>query len=84
VTVPGHSTGHKARVGGTREGPAGAVVYRRGGRLLKTVNDECVHAIDPEIDAAWREEARRRCAQLRSGEVKGIPWEEARSQIFGK
>jgi putative addiction module component (TIGR02574 family) len=53
-------------------------------RLLETVSEEDVHAIDPEIDAAWREEARRRSAQLRSGEVKGIPWEEARRQIFGK
>jgi putative addiction module component (TIGR02574 family) len=53
-------------------------------RLLETVSDEDVHAIEPEIDAAWREEARRRSAQLRSGEVTGIPWEEVRRQILGK
>jgi putative addiction module component (TIGR02574 family) len=53
-------------------------------RLLETVTEADVHAIDPEIDAAWREEARRRSAQIRSGEAKTIPWEVVRREIFGR
>jgi len=53
-------------------------------RLLETVNDEDVHAIDPELDAAWREEARRRSARIRSGEAKTIPWEETERKLFSK
>jgi putative addiction module component (TIGR02574 family) len=53
-------------------------------RLLETVSEEDVHAIDPEIDAAWREEVRRRSARLRSGEAKTIPWEETRQRLLSK
>jgi hypothetical protein len=48
------------------------------------VNDGDVHDIDPEIDAAWCEEARRRSAHLRSGEVKPIPWEQVERRLFSK
>jgi putative addiction module component (TIGR02574 family) len=53
-------------------------------RLLETVTEADVHAIDPEIDAAWREEVKRRSARLRSGEAKTTPWEVARREIFGR
>lgn len=53
-------------------------------RLLETVTEADVHAIDPEIDAAWREEVRRRSERLRSGEAKTTPWEVARREIFGR
>jgi hypothetical protein len=32
--------------------------------------------IDPEIDDAWRAEARRRSGEMRSGSVAAVPWEE--------
>jgi hypothetical protein len=32
--------------------------------------------IAPDIEAAWLEEARHRSADLRSGAVSPIPWEE--------
>lgn len=38
--------------------------------------------VDRNVDAAWREEARRRSARLRSGEASATPWEEARTEIF--
>ena len=38
--------------------------------------DASAAVIDPEIDAAWRAEARRRSEELRSGAVAPIPWEE--------
>lgn len=36
---------------------------------------------DPEIERLWREEAQRRLAAHRSGEVQGIPIEDV---LFGK
>ena len=37
---------------------------------------------DPDDDAAWEAEIRSRVDDAVSGRVKGIPWEEARKQIF--
>lgn len=34
----------------------------------------------PPFDESWREEIRRRAAELRSGEVTGIPWSEVKAQ----
>jgi putative addiction module component (TIGR02574 family) len=48
-------------------------------RLLETVTRE--EAIDPTIDAAWIAEAHRRSAELRSGAVAGVPWEEVERQL---
>jgi putative addiction module component (TIGR02574 family) len=39
------------------------------------------HAIEPEIEIAWKEEARRRVAELESGEMKAIPGEEVSERI---
>lgn len=36
---------------------------------------------DPEIDAAWRLEARRRVAEIQSGQVKGIPGEQVMAEL---
>ena len=41
--------------------------------------DEILHSLDrpdPEIDRLWIEEAQRRLAAYRRGEMKGIPAEE--------
>jgi putative addiction module component (TIGR02574 family) len=37
-----------------------------------------------EVDAAWRAEVRRRIAQIKSGGVTCIPWEEAREQLWAR
>ena len=39
------------------------------------------HAIEPEIENAWKQEVRRRVAELESGEVKAIPGEEVSERI---
>jgi putative addiction module component (TIGR02574 family) len=36
---------------------------------------------DPEVQAAWQAEIERRMAQLDSGEVQGVPIEEAKRQV---
>lgn len=37
---------------------------------------------DPDAEAAWATEIERRLAELDSGQVKPIPWSEARRMIF--
>ena len=37
-----------------------------------------------EIDEAWKVEVRRRIAEIRSGEVKTFPWEEARAKLWAR
>jgi hypothetical protein len=39
--------------------------------------------VDPEIDAAWRAEARHRSAELASGAVTPVPWEEV-DELLGR
>lgn len=53
-------------------------------RLLQTVTTEEVHAVDPDVDRAWREEARQRSARLHAGEVTTTPWDLARREVFGR
>jgi putative addiction module component (TIGR02574 family) len=38
----------------------------------------------PPLDESWREVVRRRSAELRSGQVHGIPWEEVKRQAREK
>lgn len=37
--------------------------------------------VDPEIEAAWDEEIKRRLEDWEAGLVKGVPWEEVRETI---
>ena len=36
---------------------------------------------DPEIDAAWRVETRRRIEEIQSGKVQGIPGEQVMGEL---
>ena len=36
---------------------------------------------EPEIDAAWRVETRRRVEEIESGQVKGIPAEQVMAEL---
>ena len=48
-------------------------------RLLDTLEDT-----DDAVDAAWRAEARKRLASIRSREAKVVPWEETSRRLFAK
>ena len=48
------------------------------GRLIESLDGE----IDENAEVAWSAEISRRLAQLDSGTVKTIPWEEARRLIL--
>jgi hypothetical protein len=38
----------------------------------------------PEIDKKWAQEAKRRLAELRSGDVEAVPGEEVFSKIWNR
>ncbi len=50
------------------------------GMLLESLEGEP----DPEVEAAWAEEVERRIRQIDSGEVKLIPWEQVRAELFSR
>ena len=39
---------------------------------------------DPDVEAAWADEIRRRLARIESGEDQLIPWEEVRAELRAK
>lgn len=39
------------------------------------------HRVEPEIENAWKQETRRRVAELERGEVKAVPGEEVSGRM---
>lgn len=37
-----------------------------------------------DVDTAWKAVARDRLARLKSGETRGIPWEQTRARLFAR
>ena len=64
---------------------AAALALPEGQRadLLARLMDSLNVLPDADDDQAWDTEIARRLEEVRSGKQKGIPWEEARKQIFG-
>ena len=54
------------------------------GTVLHVVPVSDGEDVEQRVDAAWREEVRRRSDRLRAGEAKTTPWEVARREIFGR
>jgi putative addiction module component (TIGR02574 family) len=50
------------------------------GLLLESLEGEP----DQDVEAAWAEEIERRVRQLDSGEVKTIPWQQVRTELFAR
>jgi putative addiction module component (TIGR02574 family) len=48
-------------------------------RLLDSVGEPA-----DQIERAWIEEAKRRLAEIDRGEVRTVPWPEARQRIFAR
>jgi len=48
--------------------------------LLESLDDEQ----DPAVELAWAEEVERRVRQIETGEVKTIPWEQVRAELFSR
>lgn len=49
--------------------------------LLDLLTFELHEEIDPEIEAAWADEAQRRLAEIKSGKVKTIPGEQVMAEL---
>ena len=49
--------------------------------LLDRLRLTLPQAIDPEIEAAWIEEAERRLDAVDRGEMRSIPWDEAKKRL---
>jgi putative addiction module component (TIGR02574 family) len=47
------------------------------GELIDSLDSE----VDPDAEAAWAAEIRRRVSELEAGRAKTIPWSEARRRI---
>jgi putative addiction module component (TIGR02574 family) len=48
-------------------------------RLLDSVGEPA-----DEVERAWIEEAKRRLGEIERGEVRTVPWSEARERIFAR
>jgi putative addiction module component (TIGR02574 family) len=48
------------------------------GLLIESLESE----VDPDVEGAWRVEIERRMAELDSGAVQAVPWEEVRAKLF--
>ena len=50
------------------------------GLLIESLESE----YETGVDEAWAAEIERRIAELESGRVKSIPWEEVRAKLLGR
>jgi putative addiction module component (TIGR02574 family) len=50
------------------------------GRLLESIEPPP----DADVRRAWREEVRRRVAQIDAGEARLVPWDEVREELFAR
>lgn len=42
---------------------------------------ELHHTIDPELEEAWKQEARRRLKEIETGSVQGVPGDEVSARM---
>ena len=48
------------------------------GRLFDSLETD-----DPDAEAAWQAEIKKRIAELDQGNIQSIPWADAREMVFG-
>lgn len=49
--------------------------------LVDRLRQTLPHSMDPEIEAAWLEEVERRLDAVDRGEMRSIPWGEAKKRL---
>jgi len=52
----------------------------RVNELLDRLN-ETVRPVEPEVEAAWKQETRKRIVEIESGRVRGVPGDEVSERI---
>ena len=50
------------------------------GLLIETLDP----VSEPDVEAAWSAEIKRRLVEIDAGTVELIPWEDVRSELFGE
>src|SRR6266404_9298853 len=50
------------------------------GLLIETLDP----VSEPDVEAAWSEEIKRRLTKIEAGIIELIPWEEVRGELFGQ
>lgn len=55
---------------------------RERGMLLRLLIDALDDETEDGVEDAWRAEVERRMAELDSGSVEAIPWEEVRARLY--
>jgi putative addiction module component (TIGR02574 family) len=50
------------------------------GLLIETLDP----VSEPDVEAAWSEEIKRRLAEIDAGAVELIPWEDVRAELFAQ
>ena len=50
------------------------------GLLIETLDP----VSEPDVEAAWSEEIKRRVAEIDAGTVELIAWEDVRAELFGE
>lgn len=62
----------------------GALLLPVEGRaaLAGSLLDSLDNTIDPNVESAWAVEIARRLHEIDSGEIKTVPWSEARRMIL--
>lgn len=50
------------------------------GELVERLTEE-LHATDPEVEAAWKEETRRRLAEIENGTVQPVDGEAVSARV---
>jgi putative addiction module component (TIGR02574 family) len=50
------------------------------GLLIETLDP----VSEPDVEAAWSEEIKRRIAEIDAGTVELIAWEDVRAELFGE
>ena len=61
-----------------------ALSVEERGALADSLWESLLTDEEREVQAAWVEEAERRVDEMRSGRVKGVPWEDVRAKLLAK
>lgn len=52
--------------------------------LMKSLGATVEPISEPDVEAAWSAEIERRLFEIDAGTVELIPWDDVRSELFGK
>ena len=60
---------------------ASQLPYGERTELIEQLIADTAKDIDPKVDEAWKQVTRQRIAEIRSGQAKGVPVDEALAEV---